>query len=309
MALCDQVEPQAAKGKKLIRREVVRLITPGTVTDTGLLDGRRNNFLAAVAVVNGRLGAALVDITTADFWAGESVESATLAETLLVRRPAELLVAPTLGLYDPLVVRFREAGVLVTVGDRASFTRQAAEDRLRAHFRVATLDGLAFGPAGAATVAAGATPAYLHETQQVPPAHLTRIGDLVAGDHLVLDELLASRNLEVVESLHDRGARGTLPGDRPDRDPDGRTPAPRAGRSARCETRRRSTGAWRRWRASPRRPRWPRRCGPGSGPSPAPARGAAPDLRRARDRALLVERGTRRTDHGCPACWISAATC
>jgi DNA mismatch repair protein MutS len=209
VALCDQVEAQAAKGKKLIRREVVRLITPGTVTDTGLLDGRRNNFLAAVALVSGRLGAALVDITTADFWVGESADPVALAEALLVRRPAEVLVPPALAPDDPLVRRFREAGILVTEGDRTSFSRPAAEDRLRAHFRVATLDGLGFGPAGAAAVAAGAALAYLHETQQVAPCHLTRVGLLAPDDHLVLDEL-AVRNLELVESLHDRGVRGTL---------------------------------------------------------------------------------------------------
>ena len=209
VALCDQVEAAPAKGKKLIRREVVRLITPGTITDTGLLDGRRNNFLAAVVLASGHLGLALVDIMTADFWIGEAADATALAETLVVRRPAEILIPPSLPIDDPLVARFREAGISVTVGDAGAFSRQAAEDRLREHFHVVTLDGLGFGPEGPAIRAAGAVLAYLHETQQVPPSHLTRLSVLAPDDHLVLDEL-AVRNLEVVESLHDRGVRGTL---------------------------------------------------------------------------------------------------
>ena len=72
VAICDQVETGPVKGRQLIRREVVRLVTPGTVTATGLLDGRLNNFLAALWRGPDHLGVALVDVTTADFWVGES---------------------------------------------------------------------------------------------------------------------------------------------------------------------------------------------------------------------------------------------
>jgi DNA mismatch repair protein MutS len=209
VALCDQVEAAPAKGRKLIRREVVRLITPGTVTETGLLDGRRNNFLAALVRSHGRLGAALVDITTADFWAGESRDEPALAEAVLLRRPAELLVAPSLSPDDPLVRRFREAGTTVTAGDSEGFAPQAAEARLREHFRVVALDGLGLGGRPVATRAAGAILAYLGETQQGAPSHLTRIQPLALDDHLVLDES-AVRNLELVESLHERSLRGSL---------------------------------------------------------------------------------------------------
>jgi DNA mismatch repair protein MutS len=92
VAVCDQVETTPARGRKLIRREVVRLVTPGTVTEAGLLEGRRNNFLAALVPTPDRLGVALVDITTADFWAGEADDAGALAEAVLLRRPTELLV-------------------------------------------------------------------------------------------------------------------------------------------------------------------------------------------------------------------------
>ena len=94
VAICDQVEAAPAKGRQLIRREVVRLVTPGTVTEAGLLDGRLNNFLGALWRATDHLGVALVDVTTADFWVGESVDVDGMTEALLLRRPAEVLLPP-----------------------------------------------------------------------------------------------------------------------------------------------------------------------------------------------------------------------
>src|SRR5262245_496055 len=79
VAICDQVEAAPAKGRSLIRREVVRLVTPGTVTEGGLLEGRLNNFLAALWRGPDHLGVALVDVSTADFWTGESSDADGLA--------------------------------------------------------------------------------------------------------------------------------------------------------------------------------------------------------------------------------------
>jgi DNA mismatch repair protein MutS len=92
IAICDQVEAAPVKGRQLIRREVVRLVTPGTVIETGLLDGRLNNCLAALWRGPDHLGVALVDVTTADFWVGESADVDALTEALLLRRPAEVLL-------------------------------------------------------------------------------------------------------------------------------------------------------------------------------------------------------------------------
>jgi DNA mismatch repair protein MutS len=209
VAVCDQVESAQGKGRQLIRREVVRLVTPGTVTDAGLLDGRVNNFLAALWRATDHLGVALVDVTTADFWVGEASEAEDLAEALLLRRPAEVLIPAALAADDPLLARLRAAGVTVTARDAGSFGLRGAEDRLRAHFRISAVEGLGLPRRGGAIRAAGAVLAYLQETQQAPPAHLTRVQTLAIEDHLALDEG-AARNLELCESLHDRGAQGTL---------------------------------------------------------------------------------------------------
>ena len=209
VALCDQVESAPSRGRKLIRREVVRLVTPGTVTEAALLDGRTNNFLAALVRGSNRLGAALVDITTADFWVGESTDADALADALLLRRPAELLVPASLSVGDPIVARLREEGVNITVRDPATFESRLAEERLREHFQVAALEGLGLGGQPAAVRAAAAVLAYLQETQQGPPGHLTRLQPFGLETHLVLDDA-AARNLELIESLHDRSARGSL---------------------------------------------------------------------------------------------------
>lgn len=209
VAICDQVEAAPAKGRQLIRREVVRLVTPGTVTEAALLDGRLNNFLAALWRAGDHLGVALVDVTTADFWVGEATDVEGLTEALILRRPAEVLVPPLISPDDPLLARLRAAGVAVTARDAASFGLREAEDRLRAHFRVSAVEGLGLPRRGGALRAAGAVLAYLQETQQTPPAHLTRIQTLALEDHLTLDES-AARNLEVVETLQDRSVPGTL---------------------------------------------------------------------------------------------------
>jgi DNA mismatch repair protein MutS len=209
VAICDQVETAPAKGRQLIRREVVRLVTPGTVTEAVLLDGRVNNFLAALWRAADHLGLALVDVTTADFWVGESTDVEGLTEALLLRRPAEVLVPPGILPDDPLAARLRAAGAAVTARDAPSFGLREAEDRLRAHFRVAAVEGLGLPRRGGALRAAGAVLAYLQETQQTPMAHLTRIQTLALDDHLTLDES-AARNLELVESLQDRSGVGTL---------------------------------------------------------------------------------------------------
>ena len=209
IAICDQVEAAPVKGRQLIRREVVRLVTPGTVTETGLLDGRLNNFLAALWRGPDHLGVALVDVTTADFWVGESADVDALTEALLLRRPAEVLLPPGMPAEDPLAARLRAAGVPVTLRDAASFGLREAEDRLRSHFGVAAVEGLGLPRRGGALRAAGAVLGYLQETQQAPLGHLSRIQILAVEDHLTLDEG-AARNLELVESLQDRGGTATL---------------------------------------------------------------------------------------------------
>ncbi len=211
VAVCEQMEAPA-KGKKLVRREVVRVITPGTLTDTQYLDGAANNYLLAVhragAGAGRTLGAALVDVSTGEFWVGEAAGDGTaLLDTALLRRPAECLVAREGD--HALDARFAAAGIMVTRGEPSWFALRQARERLAAHFRVHSLDSLGVGDMCAGLQASGAALAYLRETQGEALGHLARLQRLAPGDSMTLDPT-AVATLELFENAQEGGLRGSL---------------------------------------------------------------------------------------------------
>ncbi len=207
VAVCEQMEPPA-KGKKLVRREVVRVITPGTITDTQFLDGAANNFLLVLCRTPGALGAALVDISTGDFWAGEQTGAGEpLLEAALLRRPSELLVARDAeGHWSEHLGTF---GVPVTAGEPGWFAPRAAREILIRRFGATALDAFGVGVMTAGLQAAGAALAYLSDTQGESLSHLTRIQRLAPGDAMLLDPT-AVTTLELFETASERSSRGSL---------------------------------------------------------------------------------------------------
>ena len=161
-ALCDQVEdPKLAKG--LVRREVTRIVTPGTVMEDGLLDECANNYIAAVA----GNGLALLDLSTGEF-AVEAFETEARRDDALARyRPAEVLRADD--------------------GNRWTFSLDAATEELRRHFNVMSLDGFGLEGRGELISAAGALLYYVHTTLRHAVDHIRRIRVREAADTLVLD--------------------------------------------------------------------------------------------------------------------------
>jgi len=144
VAVCEQMEAPA-KGKKLVRREIVRVITPGTITDTQYLDAAANNFLLSLHRVPSALGVAMIDVSTGEFWMGEAPNEGVeaLLEAALLRRPAEILVARNVD--EAWLRRITALGVPVTSGEPGWFAPRAARDVLAVQLRHATLD--AFGVA------------------------------------------------------------------------------------------------------------------------------------------------------------------
>ncbi len=207
VAVCEQLE-EPAKGRKIVRRDVVRVITPGTVTDTQFLDGARNNFLLVAHTAAGATGAVLVDISTGDFWVGEEPGAGeALLEAALLRRPAEILLAQS---AEPAwVACWAPAGIPLTRVDGGAFGVRAAREVLEAHFRGASLDALGVGALTAGLQAAGAALAYLRETQGESLAHLTRIQRLHTGEAMLLDPT-AVATLELFETAQERTVRGSL---------------------------------------------------------------------------------------------------
>ena len=200
VAICEQLEdPAEARkrpGKPLVRRDVVRIVTAGTLTEDGLLDPRRSNWLAALAASGSELGLARVDISTGAF-ATEPVARAELAAALARLSAGEILVPQRL--LGELEAPCREAGSAVTPLADAGFDSIAAERRLCQAFGVATLDGLgAFGRAELA--AAGAILGYLELTQKGVLPRLDRPRRIEPTSLMLIDPA-TRRNLELHASL------------------------------------------------------------------------------------------------------------
>lgn len=188
VAICDQME-EAGPGKKLVKRELTRVVTPGTTTESSLLRSRENNYLAAVCRSGTRAGLAHVDISTGEFRATELAASELNAalENLNVR---EVLAAES----AENLPGFR------TTLDDWIFGLDYADRALRDHFRLLTLDGCGLGGKPLAVSASGAILHYLRETQKSALDHLDHPSYYDRGESMLLDAVTV-RNLELFEPL------------------------------------------------------------------------------------------------------------
>jgi DNA mismatch repair protein MutS len=188
VAVCDQME-EAGPGKKLVKREVTRVVTPGTATESSLLRSHENNYMAAVCRNGTRAGIAHVDISTGEFHATEldlSDVNAAL-ENLNVR---EVLAAESV----------TDVPGLRTALEDWIFSQDYADRALREHFHLLTLDGCGLGGKPLAVSAAGAILHYLRDTQKSALDHLDRPSFYDRSDSMILDAVTV-RNLELLEPL------------------------------------------------------------------------------------------------------------
>ena len=198
VAICDQME-EAGAGKKLVRREVTRIVTPGTATDSHLLRSHENNYLAAVARDGARVGLAYVDVSTGEFRATELdlFELPGLLESIGAR---ELLVAAEAPLFpQPEAKRW-----IVTELDGWVFSTDYADRILREHFRLLSLDGCGLAGRNAAIGAGGAVLHYLRDTQRAALDHLDPPKYFDRAETMVLDAVTV-RNLELIEPIFSGG--------------------------------------------------------------------------------------------------------
>ena len=206
VAVCEQTEdPAAAKkrgSKSVVRREVVRVVTPGTLTEEALLDARRHNYLAAVGDAGGEIGLAWLDVSTGAFFA-QPVPTSGLAAALARIEPGELLVSERLAARTEFADLFADFRDLLAPLPDSRFDSEAARRRLEDVFGVKALDG--FGDFGRAEVSAcGAVVGYVELTQKGKLPRLQRPRRLSAGAAMEIDAA-TRRNLELVQTL--AGAR------------------------------------------------------------------------------------------------------
>ena len=189
VALCEQME-EAGPGKKLVRREVTRIITPGTVTEAGLLRSHENSYLAGVSFEGTRAGLAHVDITTGEFRVTE-LDLAEVPAAIENLNARELLVPGSARFVVPCLQTENESWI---------FGFDYAERALLDHFKLLSLDGCGLAGKPLAVGAAGAVLHYLRDTQRAALDHLERPAFYDRADSLVLDAVTV-RNLELVEPL------------------------------------------------------------------------------------------------------------
>ncbi len=217
VAICDQVEdPAQAVG--LVKREVTRIITPGTVIEEGMLSARHNNFLAAVVIAGDHWGLAHADVSTGEFFTTQSTDLDELGQELMRLQPAEVLVptnVPDLGallrpgekserLPDCLPPQF-----CYTFRGQGPFTKVEAQQRLKESFRVRSLEGFGCARLALATRAAGGLLEYLEDTQKETIAPLQNLSTYSITEFLVIDHQ-TRRNLEITQTCRDGAYHGSL---------------------------------------------------------------------------------------------------
>jgi len=212
VALCEQMEdPRSAKG--VVRREVVRVVTPGTQLEASALEAGDTSYVLAIAPGESALGAAWLDATTGDFFVSEWTGPGRwdrLRDEMGATRPREVLAPRTAELPPWLADPAESEGAIPrTPLDEDAFDARSGRRDLVAHFGVANLEPFGCEALPRAAAAAGAALRYVRETQKRDLAHVTSLRTRHHGDGLVIDGL-TRRNLELVENLVDGGRRGTL---------------------------------------------------------------------------------------------------
>ena len=203
VAICEQME-DVSQAKGLVKREVIRIVTPGMVVEDDLLQAKVNNFLMAVALGEERFGLAILDASTGDFLASEVNTVQSLRDEVLRVEPKEILLAQTAKGQSSVKNLLRAYPQAVTARIPPEVFEEArSRERLR-------FLGLSL-PEGKeeALRAVGAILFYVQETQKAQPAHLSRLEFYQVHDYLVLDET-TRRNLELFENLQTRSRKGSL---------------------------------------------------------------------------------------------------
>ncbi|MBO5472591.1 MAG: DNA mismatch repair protein MutS [Lachnospiraceae bacterium] len=211
VAICEQVEdPKLAKG--LVRREVVRIVTPGTNLNIQALDDRRNNYLICVCYFPGKIGVSVADVTTGDYYLTEVEDINKLQDEINKYAPSELICNEQFFVSGYEIEDLKER-LHVSVYSLAPhyFDEDACRKILLKHFHVNTLAGLGIEDFPAGMIAAGALLKYLYETQKNSLAHFTHLYPYLTSKYMLLDSS-TRRNLELTETLREKQKKGSLLG-------------------------------------------------------------------------------------------------
>jgi len=209
VAICEQVEdPKTAKG--MVKREVIKVVTPGTNMNMQTLEESKNNYLMCIAYFDGKIGLSLADITTGDYYVTELEDNLKLYDEISKYNPSEIICndAFLLSGMDMEDLRHRHHISIHTL-QAHYFDEDAAKKILMKHFKVATLTGLGIEDFPIGILASGAILKYLYETQKSNLINLTHIYPYLTSKFMLLDSS-TRRNLELTETLREKQKRGSL---------------------------------------------------------------------------------------------------
>lgn len=209
VAIAEQMEdPKLAKG--LVKREVIRVVTPGTITSSQALDETKNNYLMGIVYIGDTYGISTCDMTTGDYLVTEVEGERNLLDEIHKFAPSEIICNEAFYMssidLDDLKNRYH---VAVSSLDSHYFSDDSCRKVLKEHFHVSTLDGLGLADYDAGVIAAGAVMEYLYETQKNSLAHIVTITPYTTGQFMIIDTS-TRRNLELVETLREKQRRGSL---------------------------------------------------------------------------------------------------
>nr|WP_300183230.1 DNA mismatch repair protein MutS [uncultured Agathobaculum sp.] len=209
IAICEQIEdPKLTKG--LVKREIVRRVTPGTVVEASMLEEERNNFLGCVYAEQGGIGVCFADITTGEVYATGSGNWQEIASELGRFSPREVLVGGTAATADAFLTFLKERlEALIEPMPDECFEMQRAAEHIRGHFRIEDFDAAGLTDLPQTVQCLGGLLDYLEQTQQASLAALSRLQVYHQGQFMELD-LIARRNLELCETMRTKEKKGTL---------------------------------------------------------------------------------------------------
>ena len=209
VAICEQVEdPKLAKG--IVKREVIRVVTPGTNLNIQSLEETRNNYLMCIVYTTNKIGISIADATTGDYYLTEVDDTKKLNDEIMKYTPSEIICNEPFYVsgFDIEELRNR-LHIPINALDAHMFDDEGCKRLLLRHFHVNTLIGLGIEDFPVGMIAAGALLSYLYDTQKTELTHFTHLYPYLTSKYMLLDSS-TRRNLELTETLREKQKRGSL---------------------------------------------------------------------------------------------------
>ena len=209
VAICEQVEdPKQAKG--IVKREVIRIVTPGTNLNTQALDETKNNYLMSIVYLGEKIGVSIADFSTGDYFVTELSSGSELIDEINKFVPSEIITNEYFSMSGiDLTAVNDKLGITMSTLDSWYFDEDTCIKKLLTHFKVGVLDGLGLKDYTAGTIAAGALLLFLYEMQKGSVDHITSIVPYTTGKYMLIDSS-SRRNLELVETMREKQKKGSL---------------------------------------------------------------------------------------------------